>query len=116
MRIGGYYNSKQYGYLIAQGSERCPITFTTNTGVSYRKGISFMWTPPSGQCSSGLYSKLSHCIIEKGGADDTAFNENGKANISNRSNNVLIEYCIIVMECAVVFLIALKHLSTALVP
>jgi YD repeat-containing protein len=95
MRIGGYYNSKQYGYLIAQGSASCPITFTTNTGVSYWKGISFMWTPPSGQCSSGLYSKLSHCIIEKGGADDTAFNENGKANISNRSNNVLIEYCTI---------------------
>jgi YD repeat-containing protein len=93
MRIGRNFSNKEYGFLIAQGSDNFPITFTTNVAGQYWKGISFMWLPPAGQCT-GRYNKLSHCIIEYGAAPDS-FSENGKANIANRCSNVLIEHCAI---------------------
>jgi YD repeat-containing protein len=93
MRIGRNFSNKEYGFLIAQGSDKYPITFTTNVVGQYWKGISFMWLPPAGQCA-GLYNKLSHCVIEHGAAPDS-YNENGKANVINRCSYVLIEYCTI---------------------
>jgi|GEM_PF-1622946 len=93
MRIGRNFSNKEYGFLIAQGSENFPITFTTNVAGQYWKGISFMWLPPAGQCT-GLYNKLSHCIIEYGAAADS-YSENGKANVINRCSYVQIEHCTI---------------------
>ena len=91
MRIGsGSAYQKQYGILNAQGSESCPVTFTTNVPGQHWKGIQFRWNSQQ-QCSGSPLSIMKHCIIEYGGTGDITYG--GKANLSLFSADARLEHC-----------------------
>jgi YD repeat-containing protein len=91
MRIGsGSTYQKQYGILNAQGSESCPVTFTTNVPGQHWEGIQFRWNSQQ-QCSGSPLSIMKHCIIEYGGTGDSTYG--GKANLSLFSADARLEHC-----------------------